>query len=155
MVQKLSDALKTATSAVFVNFKGMNVADETAMRRALRGDKVIYSVVKKTLMLRALEGLGHLHKDVPLAGEIAVAYGSGDDVTAAARLMHEFGKKFKDKIVILGGIFEGILVGQGAMQEIATIPSINTLRGMFVNIINSPIQGLAMALKAYADKKSA
>ena len=69
--------------------------------------------------------------------------------------MHEFGKKFVDKLVILGGIFEGKLVGQAHMQEIATIPSMQVLRGMFVNVINSPIAGLAVALKAIADKRSA
>ena len=69
-------------------------------------------------------------------------------------MVHEFGKKFVDKLVILGGIFEGKLVGQAHMQEIATIPSTQVLRGMFVNVINSPIQGLAIALNAIAQKKS-
>ena len=74
---------------------------------------------------------------------------------APARLIHEFGKKLADRLVILGGIFEGKFVGQAQMQEIATIPSIKVLRGMFVNVINSPIAGLAIALKAVADKRSA
>ena len=164
MVQKLSDALKSATSTVFVGFTGLNVADETAMRRSLRGEKVIYTVVKKSLMKRALDGLGHKHADVPLEGELAVAYGGGNDVTAAARLVHEFGKKFKNplargaqasKLTILGGIFEGIMVGQGAMQEIAMIPPLDTLRGMFANIINSPRQRFAIALSEVAKTKSA
>ena len=67
--------------------------------------------------------------------------------------MHEFGRKMIDKLTILGGIFEGKLVGAAQMQEIATIPSMQVLRGMFVNVINSPIQGLAIALNAIAQKK--
>src|SRR3989344_4303751 len=153
IVDKLEDAFKTAASAVFVHFTGVSVADETAMRRGLRSDGVSYFVAKKTLIKRALEKLGHLHDEVPLKGEVAVAWSVGDDATLPARLVYEFGKKFKEKLTILGGIFEGRLVGQGEMQEIATIPSMQTLRGMFVNVINSPIQGFAIALNAIAQKK--
>jgi len=153
IIDKLEDAFKTGASSVFVHFTKVTVAEESAMRRALRGDGVSYFVAKKTLMRRALEKLGHAHQSLPLEGEVAVAYGGGEDATLAARLVHEFGKKLADKLTILGGIFEGKLVGQAHMQEIATIPSMQVLRGMFVNVINSPIQGLAIALNAIAQKK--
>ena len=153
IIDKLEDAFKTGASSVFVHFTKVTVAEESAMRRALRTDGVSYFVAKKTLMRRALEKLGHAHQSLPLEGEVAVAYGGGEDATLAARLVHEFGKKLADKLTILGGIFEGKLVGQAHMQEIATIPSMQVLRGMFVNVINSPIQGLAIALNAIAQKK--
>lgn len=155
IIDKLEDAFKNATSSVFVHFTKITVAEESAMRRALRSDKVSYFVAKKTLIRRALDKLGHKHADLPLEGEVAIASGGGQDATVAARLVHEFGKKLVDKLTILGGIFEGKLVGQAQMQEIATIPSMQVLRGMFVNVINSPIAGLAIALKAVADKRSA
>lgn len=154
LVENLTASLKDATSAVFVGFKGMNVADETAMRRALRADSVKYTVVKKTLIRRAIDALGLTSADAKLDGEVALAYGGGGDATAAARLVHEFGKKFKDKLVILGGIFEGKLVDQAAMQEIATIPSVQVLRGMFANIINSPRQRFAVVLSKVAETKN-
>ena len=154
IIDKLEDAFKTGASSVFVHFTKVTVAEESAMRRALRGDGVSYFVAKKTLMRRALEKLGHAHQSLPLEGEVAVAYGGGEDATLAARLVHEFGKKLADKLTILGGIFEGKLVDGPKMQEIATIPSLQVLRGMFVNVINSPIAGLAIALKAVADKRS-
>ena len=131
LVNELTESLKGAASAVFVSFKGLNVADETAMRRGLRGDSVKYVVVKKTLIRRALENLGFAGNDAVLDGEVALAYGGGDDATAAARLVHDFGKKFAGKIAIIGGIFEGKLAPQALMQEIATIPSLQVLRGMF------------------------
>jgi large subunit ribosomal protein L10 len=154
IIAKLEDAFKNAATSVFVHFSKVTVADESAMRRALRADGVKYFVAKKTLMRRALESLGHDHADLPLEGEVAIAYGGNDDATAPARLVHEFGKKLVDKLTILGGIFEGKIVGQLQMQEIATIPTVNVLRGMFLNVINSPIAGLAIALKAVADKKA-
>lgn len=158
-VKELSDAIGAATSTVFVGFKGMNVADETAMRRALRGDKVKYTVVKKTLIRRVLELLGHKPADVSLPGEVAVAYGGGEDSTAAARLVHEFGKKFlgpnkENKLTILGGIFEGILVGAASMQEIAAIPPMQTLRAMFAQVLSSPRQRFAVVLSKVAEKKT-
>lgn len=159
LVQKLEDAFKAAASTVFVHFKGVNIAEETQMRRELRGSNVKYTVAKKTLIKRALTGLGHNVEEVPLEGEVAVAHGGGDDVTAAARLMHEYGKKFlgpnkEVKISILGGLFEGKLVGQKTMQEIATIPSMLALRGMFANVINSPRQRFAIALSEVAKTKN-
>ncbi|OGG52838.1 50S ribosomal protein L10 [Candidatus Kaiserbacteria bacterium RIFCSPLOWO2_12_FULL_53_8] len=153
IIDKLEDAFKNATSSVFVHFTKVTVADESAMRRALRQSEVSYFVAKKTLIRRALDKLGHKHEELPLEGEVAVAYGGGADATVAARLVHEFGRKMIDKLTILGGIFEGKLVGAAQMQEIATIPSMQVLRGMFVNVINSPIQGLAIALNAIAQKK--
>lgn len=154
IIDKLVDAFKNATSSVFVHFSKVSVTDETAMRRALRADNVKYFVAKKTLIRRALESLGHKHDDMPLDGEVAIAYGGGDDATAAARLVHDFGKKLADKLVILGGIFEGKLVDQAMMQEIATIPSMQTLRGMFAQVINSPRQRFAVVLSEVAKTKN-
>lgn len=154
IVEKLKGTFKDGVSTVFVHFTNLSVADETTMRRHLRNESVSYIVAKKTLIRRALESLGHKYEDVPLKGEVAIVTGIGDDATRAARLVHEFGKKFADKLSILGGLFEGRLMGQEEMQEIATIPSMQVLRGMFANVINSPIQSLAIALDAIAQKKS-
>ena len=154
IIEKLENALKNATSAVFVHFTKVTVAEESAMRRALGKDEVSYFVAKKTLIKRALDKLGHKHDDVALEGEVAIAYGGGDDATAAARLVHEFGKKLTDKLTILGGIFEGKLVGKVHMQEIATIPPMQTLRAMFAQLLNSPRQRLAVVLSKVAEGKN-
>ena len=153
VIEKLEAGLKSAASGVFVHFNKVNVAEESAMRRGLRAEGVSYVVAKKTLIKRALENLGMKHEEVPLEGEVALAFGGGEDATLPARLMHEWGQKMADKLTIIGGVFEHKLMGQAAMQEIATIPPMETLRGMFVNVINSPIQGLAVALNAIAEKK--
>jgi len=159
IVSKLENAFKTAATSVLIHFKGVNIKEETEMRKFLRGAGVTYTVAKKTLIRRALESLGHKHDEVPMEGEIAIAHGGGDDVTAPARLIHDFGKKFlgadkNSKLSILGGIFEGKLVGQTLMQEIALIPSMQGLRGMFANVINSPIQRFAIAMSEVAKVKN-
>ena len=154
IIEKLEEAFKTGASSVFVHFTKVTVAEESAMRRALRADGVSYFVAKKTLMRRALQKLGHADETLPLEGEVAVAYGGGADSTIAARLVHEFGKKFADKLSILGGIFEGKLVDAAYMQEIATIPPMATLRAMFAQLINSPRQRFAVVLSKVAETKN-
>ncbi|MFA7310066.1 MAG: 50S ribosomal protein L10 [Candidatus Paceibacterota bacterium] len=154
IIDKLADAMKTGASTVFVHFNKVSVADETVMRRALREAGVKYFVAKKTLIRRALESLGHKHDDLALDGEVAIAYGGGEDVTAAARIVHEFTKKLTDRLTIVGGVFENKLVSQAAMQEIATIPSLTVLRGMFAQVINSPRTRFAVVLNAVAGTKN-
>ncbi len=153
IIEKLEKALKEGVSSVFVHFSRVTVAEESAMRRALRKEGVSYFVAKKTLIRRALNALGHKGDDAQLDGEVAVASG-GSDATAAARLIHEFSKKLTDKLTILGGLFEGKLVAQEMMREIATIPPMQSLRAMLAQILNSPRQRFAVVLSKVAEKKA-
>ena len=121
------------------------------MRKDLREKNVKYYVAKKTITAKALDE-GKFEGALPeLPGEIALAW--GDDLIAPAREVYAFAKKYPEKVSIVGGVFEGKFMAQAEMMEIATIPGTETLRGMFVNIINSPIQRLVIALDAIAAKK--
>ena len=152
ILEKL-DGIKNNESIVFINFKGLPVSQTTAMRQELQKSDVAYYVAKKTLVKKAFSEAG-IEGDMPkLEGELAVVY--GNDATGPAREIFAFQKKFDGKISILGGIFEHKFMDKIQMEEIAKIPSMHVLRGMFVNVINSPIQGFAMALNAIADKKTA
>ncbi len=153
IITKLEGAMKDATSTVFVHFNKVTVAEESAMRRDLRSEGVGYTVAKKTLIRRALNSLGFNADETVLDGEIAVAYGKSGDITTPARLMHDFGKKLTDRLTIVGGIFEGKLVGAQEMREIATIPPMQTLRAMFAQVINSPRQRFAVVLSKVAETK--
>ena len=151
VVAKVSDAVANASSVVFVHFKGLSMEDTGAMRKSLRGDGVSYLVAKKTLIRHALAKKGYEGTMPELPGEIAIAWNEGDP-TLAARDIYEHGKKHKDSLTIVGGIFEGAYQDAVAMNAIATIPPLPVLRGMFVNVLNSPIQGLVLALNAVAEK---
>ena len=154
VVAKVTDALQSAVSVVFVRFKGLSVADTSAMRRALKEQGVGYYVAKKTLMRRALASRGYTGTLPELPGEIAIAWSDGD-ATAAAREIYEQGRKHKDALSIVGGVFEGAFADAAQMNAIATIPPVPVLRGMFVNVINSPIQGLVIALDKIRETKTA
>lgn len=149
---KLVDIKDEADSIVFVHFRGLPVKDSTLMRTALRKEGVGFLVAKKTLMKRAFDGAftGVMPE---LEGEIAVAY--SEDAIAPAQNIKEFATKYKDQLAIVGGVFQGVYKSREEMTEIASIPSLHVLRGMFVNLLNSPIQGLVIGLSAIADKKEA
>ncbi len=152
IVKKVKEILHSAKSVVFVNFHGLKVADTTQLRRRLREQGIGYTVAKKSLVGLALGG-ARVEGDAPaLDGELALAYGS--DEIAPARAVAQFAKTHKDKIKFLGGIFGGHYKSALEMQEIGSIPSLEVLRGMLVNIINSPIQGLVVVLNEYGRAKS-
>jgi large subunit ribosomal protein L10 len=143
---------KNAGSIVFVHARGLSVADTTTLRNTLHAAGASFRVVKKTLLKRALNAAG-IAGDMPtMDGEIAVAYSS--DLTAPAREVWSFAKKFENKIAMTGGVFEGRFMDKAEIMAIATIPPTQVLRGMFVNVINSPIQGLVLALNAIAEKNA-
>jgi len=153
IIEKLGGIMDKAKSMVFVNFHGLKVSDSTAMRRKLTADQVGFFVAKKTLTTRALEAKKYEGSMPELKGEFGLAYGI--DLVAPARGVYEFQKKFKDQLAILGGVFEGKYMTKDEMTAIAAIPPLKTLQGMFVNVINSPIQGFVMALDQISKKKTA
>ena len=143
---------ESATS-VFVKSVGLGANDTNAMRGAMTNEGVGYRVIKKTLIAKALDET-EIKGDRPaFDGELAVAY--GEDLIAPARLVREFQKKHKANIEIVGGVFDGTYMDQSEMKSIAEIPDLPVLRGMFVNMINTPLQQLAVVTNAIAEQKEA
>ena len=153
VVQNLKDAIKKASSMVFVNFHGLKVDNVNEVRGKRKGEGVNYIVAKKTLAKRAFADSDITGEMPVLEGELGIAYVEGDE-TLPAREMYSFQKKLDGALVITGGVFGGQFVDQVKMTEIAQIPGMLTLRAQFVNVINSPIQGLVVALNQIAEQKS-
>ncbi len=154
LLKGATDALSKTLAIAFVSFKGLTVAEVNELRTALKKEGVKYTVLKKTLLKKALDAK-QIQGDAPeLSGEVAYAYlVDGDDITAPARNVNVFVKKFKEKLLLLGGVLEGKYLSQKEVQSVATIPAIPVLRGMFVNVINSPIQRFAIAMSEVAKTK--
>lgn len=152
ILAKLEGIVKDAATLVFVGFKGLSVTDITKMRRALRAQGVGYVVAKKTLMKRAFDGQGYTGELPALDGEVALAYSA--DQIAPAQGVREFEKMFKEKLAILGGVFAGEYRNKAEMTEIASIPALPVLRGMFAQLINSPRQRFAVVLSKVVDTKT-
>ena len=151
LVAGLEKSIKDAGSVVFVKFDKLTVTNANILRRNLQKEEVGYVVAKKTLLKRALTAT-KIEGDMPeIPGQVAIAYGS--DMLAPSREVFNFSKDHKESVQIIGGVFEGKYMDAKDMLSIATIPPLQTLRGMFVNIINSPIQRLAIALDQIAESK--
>ncbi len=154
ILAKLTDALKNPLAGVFVSFKGLSVSEVNNLRAELKKENVRYTVVKKTLLKKALTEAG-VTGDMPeMLGETGFAYlTEGEDTTAPARSLQVFVKKFKEKLAFLGGFIEGKYLSQAETKTIALIPPTPVLRGMFANIINSPRARFAIALGEVAKTK--
>lgn len=151
VVGKLEKITNEAKSLVFVNFHGLTVTDSTKLRKELKTKKIGYVVAKKTLLKRAL-GSNKIDGEIPaLDGEVALVY--GDDPIEPSREIYTFQKDHKDKIKILGGVFEGKFIDALTMTGIATIPSREVLLGQLVGLLASPIRGLAVVLSEIAKSK--
>ncbi len=140
----LEDKIKKATSAIFVKFSGLLVNDSNQMRKSLRKEGVGYTVVKKTLLKRALKEV-KIDGDLPnLEGEVAIVY--GEDVVLPAKAITNFIKKLEGKLTILGGVLLGKFLAASDAMALSKVPSKEILYGKFVNVISSPIQGFASVL---------
>jgi len=150
IIKDLEKITKEASSVVFVNFHGMTVHNETALRRDLRDKEVGYRVSRKTLLKRALSGKAE--GEIPeLTGEVAIAY--SNDPIASAREVYNFQKSHVGMLGILGGIFEGKFLNSEKMTEIANIPSREVLLSKIAFLLKSPIQRLAIAVNEVAKQK--
>jgi large subunit ribosomal protein L10 len=148
----LDKGLTNAQSVVFVSFDKLTVAESNSLRRTLESQGISYKVVKKTLLRKALETVSVAGTLPPLDGNLAIAW-SETDAAAAPREVYTFAQDgHKDQIKLIGGIFEGSYRDAQGINEIATIPSMQVLRGMFVNLINSPRQRFAVVLSEYAKR---
>ena len=150
IVEKVTDITKRAKTLVFANFKGLTVAEQNEMRKTLRTQGVGYTVAKKSLLRRGLEGASYEGTLPVLEGEIALAY--GEDELAPAREIGVFVKKFGDHLAFAGGVFGGKFVGKEEIVSISAIPGMSGLRAQFVQLINSPLQRFAVVLNAKAEK---
>lgn len=152
IVERMTGIVSSAATIVFAKFKGLTVAEQNEMRKALRAQDVGYTVAKKTLVGRALDAQKFQGSMPTLEGEVAVAYG-GDEL-APARELAVFVKKFPEHLVFAGGVFGGKFVDADEIKSIAAIPGMQTLRAQFVQLINSPLQRFAVVLSEQAKKNS-
>ena len=153
VVAEISELLSGAASAVAVDYRGLTVAQDTELRKALREAGITYKVYKNTLIRRAAEGTDFAALDPHLEGPTAIAV-SRDDATAPARILAEFAKK-ADKLEIKAGIVEGTYYDANGMKAIAGIPSREILLGRLLGSFQSPITNFARVLNQIAEKQEA
>ena len=150
VVADLAEKLKSSPAGVVVNYQGITVEDDTAMRKALREAGVKYMVVKNSLTGRACEDVGLGDMKQYLSGMTAIAIGSEDPV-APAKVIKKYAEKI-ESFQILAGYLDGAVVDSATVNALADIPSKEVLIAKFLGSIKSPLYGFAYALQAVIDK---
>ena len=145
VVAALTETIKESSAVVFVDYKGINVAQDTALRKQFREAGVEYSVVKNTLTNFAAKNAGYDFSEV-LNGTTAMASTTGDPI-APARIVCEFAKK-KNKIAlsIKGGVVEGSVLSAEQLTGFSELPSKNALVASVLGTFLAPISSLAFVL---------
>ena len=144
VVETLTGTIKEATSVVFVDYKGITVAQDTELRKQFREAGVEYSVVKNTLTNFAAKNAGYDFSKV-LNGTTAMACTTGDPI-APARIVSEFAKKNKIALAIKGGIVEGSVLSAEQLSSFGELPSKNALVASVLGTFLAPISSLAFVL---------
>ena len=145
VVESLTSTIKEATSVVFVDYKGITVAQDTELRKQFREAGVDYTVVKNTLTNFATKNAGYDFSKV-LNGTTAMASTTGDPI-APARIVCEFAKKNKLKtLTIKGGVVEGSVMGSDQLNGFGELPSKNALVASVLGTFLAPISSLAFVL---------
>ena len=151
MVESLSGKIKEASSVVFVDYKGINVAQDTSLRKQFRDAGVEYTVVKNTLTRFAAKENGYDFDEV-LNGTTAMASTTGDPI-APARIICEFAKKNKNTLTIKGGVVEGSVLSADQLSGFGELPSKNALVAQVLGTFLAPISSLAFVLDQIRQQK--
>ena len=150
VVAELADRLKNSVTGVLVSYEGINVADDTAMRKELREAGVKYSVVKNTLLSRACEEAELTGLQTTLEGTTAIAT-SDEDYAAAARILADYAKKIKT-FEIKAGYLDGEVVDLATIDKLSKLPSRDMLLANVLGAFQAPIASFARAMQAIVDK---
>ena len=152
VVTTLSGKIKEATSVVFVDYKGITVAQDTELRKQFREAGVEYTVVKNTLTRFAAKENGYDFDEV-LNGTTAMASTTGDPI-APARIVCEFAKKNKGSTLsIKGGVVEGSVLTADQLNGFGELPSKNALVAQVLGTFLAPISSLAFVLDQIREQK--
>ena len=152
VVAGLIETLKSSASGVLVNYEGITVAEDTALRNELRKAGVEYSVVKNTMVRRALDDTGLGELDDVLHGTTSLAVCKEDPI-APMRVIHKFSKSLNgDRFVIKAGFMDGKVLPLEDIAALAELPSKEVLLGQVLGMMLSPITSLAIVIKAIAEK---
>ncbi|WP_194747712.1 50S ribosomal protein L10 [Staphylococcus chromogenes] len=150
-VDEIAEQLKSSVSTVFVDYRGLTVAEVTDLRKQLREAGVQYKVYKNTMLRRAAEKAGIEGLDEYLAGPTAVAF-TTEDVVAPAKVIAGFAKEH-EALEIKTGVMEGSVISADQVKTVGSLPSNEGLVSMLLSVLQAPMRNFAYAVKAVGESK--
>ncbi|MFD2115008.1 50S ribosomal protein L10 [Paenibacillus yanchengensis] len=152
-VAEISSKLSQSSTTVVADYRGLNVAQVTELRKQLREAGVEFQVLKNSLVRRATEGAGLSDLNEVLTGPTAIAF-SGEDAIAPAKILNDFAKK-NEALKLKGGVVEGKVVDVSQIKALAELPSREGLLSMLLSVLQAPMRNFALAVKAVGEKQEA
>jgi len=150
-VDVVTGKLQNSITTVVADYRGLNVAQVTELRKQLREAGVDFQVLKNTLLRRATAAAELTELDGVLTGPTAIAF-SNNDVVAPARILNDFAKK-NDALKLKGGVVEGRVIDADQIKALAELPSRDGLLSMLLSVLQAPMRNFALAVKAVAEKE--
>lgn len=150
MVADLSERIKNSCAGVVVDYKGINVEDDTKLRRELREAGVEYTVVKNSILGRAAQDAGIEGLDAVLEGTTAIAT-STDDYVASARILGKYADTHNN-FSLKSGYLDGEVITLEKLVALSKLPSREVLLATVCNVFNAPIAAFARGVQAIVDK---
>ena len=152
-VSEIVERLNRAKSVIFSTYQGTTVAQDTALRVAMRKEGNDYKVYKNRLLVRALKEVGIEGCDDLLQGATSVAFGYKDEVAPAKILSDQM--KDNKQLSFKFGILNGKFISADEVEKISKLPSKEVLIAQLLTVLNGPATGLCVALKAITEKENA
>ena len=151
IVEALVERIQGASAGIFVDYQGITVAEDTALRTEMRKENVDYTVVKNTLTRIAIDKVGMNDLDSVLNGSTSLATSSEDPI-APFRIVADYSKKLGDKFNVKAAFMEGKILSEQEIAALSTLTSKNDLYGQLAGTLNSIIAGLAVCLGEVVEK---
>ena len=152
IVEALAQRIQNAGAGVLVDYKGITVAEDTALRTELRKEGVEYTVVKNTLTRRALDQLGMNELDSVLNGTTSLATAENDPI-APFRIISDYSKKLGERFNIKAAFMDGKVLNDAEIAEMAELPSKDALYAKVLGTMIAPITSLAVCLNQILEQK--
>lgn len=151
LVEEIKANIQNAKSIVLIDYRGISVAEDTALRKEFRNNNIVYKVYKNRLFKKACEDLGINGFDSYLEGTTAFAFGMEEE-TVAPRIAKKQIKSL-NKMEIKAGYCDGEVIDAKKVDMLASIPSKEQLIANLLSMLNAPVSALARTLQAIADKQ--
>lgn len=151
VIDELKGKIEKAASMVLVDARGLTVAQDTELRKALRAKNVDYKVYKNTMINFAVQDTAYAELAKHLEGPTAVAF-SYDDAAAAAGSLDEFVTKFEN-LTFKAGVVDGVYYDSEAIVKIAKIPSREVLLSKLLGSFKAPMASFARVINEIVKSK--
>ncbi len=153
-VAELKDKMMAAQAGVLVDYVGITVDQDTALRKELRTAGVEYRVVKNTMLELAVKDTPYAGLNDALKGSTAIAFADGEDALAPARILCKYAEKSKGKFSVKLGYLDGKVMSADEVTELSKLPGREGLLSMLLSALTGNLRGLAVGLNALAEKRS-